>query len=91
MDTITRASRETYKLLRWARKRLESAGREPTYEAIIGVILVTDTAQRTKEMEILEQAYAFYEEDSRRLALNLMALERAGWKCSTYNPNRASF
>ena len=82
---------KTYKLLRWARKRLERDGRELTYEALMGVILLTDTAQRNKEMEILDQAYAFYEEDSRRLALSLMTLERAGCKCSTYSTNRASF
>jgi hypothetical protein len=62
---------EEEKLKRWARKRLERSGIEPTDDGVRQIIQLTDATQdarnaRTKDMEIDEEAYRVYRADLRR-------------------------
>ena len=75
---VSEDRREMYELWRWAWKYLERAGEERTYRTLIHTIQHTDVEWRVRDMQILNEAYALYEEDHRRYASSLAPGVRLG-------------
>jgi len=71
-------NREHDELWRWARKSCEAAGKEPTCHALVHIILSTPADQRAREVQMLNEAYAAYEEDHRRYPATLAFGVRLG-------------